>query len=219
MLLLFFPLYSRFSLQTANQNSDKHLYENREQVQVMHGRHDSSDLTVPHNSRRASFDDGTFKMESNDARHSMPVHKAEEDKMYQNVHPGKNTVQNGGSPTKRNHLPSLNLPVGYYNLTPPSLVRKSHSNYDSPSTSPEEGTLPEQTRSNPTLEAVTDHTNHEYPELSMAVVGDSLIVNKSAKQRPKALSPPSEAGDSGGVYQNLEFMRGPTGDQTPKRYL
>lgn len=215
----------RLSLQTGDKNADKHLYENREQA-LVHGRHYSSDLTVPHNSaRRASFDDGVFmphKTDTSDTRQATPLR--EDDTLYQNV-TTKTFQSNRTSPTKKTHLSAISVPVpeGYYALTPPPLVRQHHSSNASPSSSPEDGSFHDQiaylvAETNKESESDKNIYANANQELSMAIIGDSLIVNKLSQQRFKALSPSSETPDAGGVYQNLEFMRGPGVDQSSKRY-
>lgn len=213
-------VYGRFSLQAADRGSGKPLYENREQFQTMQAtRPNSSDHYHPSNSavpqptygntmRRASFDDGILdpqKVEGG-GRQQTPGGKMsnqEDDKVYQNIHP--NTPQRS-SPTKKSHLSPVSVPVpeGYYNLTPPPLVRRhNNSNNVSPSSSPEEGSLH--------LAAATAADMSHGQELS--IVGDSLIMNKSAHSKM------SSNGDIGGTYQNVEFMRADNQLGTVKRYV
>lgn len=197
-------MYFRLSLQAANRSSDKHLYENREQFKTMHGRHNSSDLTVPGYSsgvRRASFDDGILeplnKESGRDVRQGTP---SQDDRLYQNIHPS--TPQSRASPTKKSHFSPVSVPVpeGYYNLTPPPLVRRhTNSNNVSPSSSPEESSLS-------LFSPPTYHEVSHADELSMAIVGDNLIVNKSAHPLATTLSPPLDGTEIGGMYQNVEFM-------------
>lgn len=142
----------------------------------------------------------------------------EDDRLYQNIHPN---TPHRGSPTKKSHLSPVSVPVpeGYYSLTPPTLVRRhTNSNNVSPSSSPEESTL--SLFSPPMSEtALHDHSHSDRngQELSMAIVGDNLVVNKSAHPLSKTLSPPSDGAEIGGVYQNVEFMR--TDNQGPRRYI
>lgn len=215
-----FTLKNRFSLQSGDRNSEKPLYENREQA-IMSGRHNSSDLSVPYNSpRRASFDDGVFNSGSNVKVTSLRmIPNAEEDTLYQNI---RKVPPSRASPTKKSHLSSVSVPVpeGYYAVTPPTLVRQHHSSNASPSSSPEESLIFQDqmsyliSQSNQTPDDQKIYVNANQ-EPSMAIVGDNLIVNKPSR-RSKALSPPSETPGIGGTYQNLEFMRGSGAD--PKRF-
>ena len=188
-------------MQTAG-SADKPLYENREQFQPS-GRH-SSDLTLPYSgTRRASFDDGIYDQSANDVRQPTPAN-VEDDRLYQNIHSAKSTQQRGTSPTKKAHLSPISVPVpeGYYNLTPPHLVRRHNSNTASPSSSPEDETS--------YLSSQKDAS--EVVHSNVGIIGDN---NKSSH---KASSPPSEMIEIGGVYQNIEFMRGPN-DSTSMRYV
>lgn len=178
----------------------------------MQSRHNSSDLTVPYPmDRRASFDDGFLELQKAETgRQSTPSHKLpsqEDDKLYQNIHP---STPQRFSPTKKSHFSPVSVPVpdGYYNLTPPTLVRcHNNSNNVSPSSSPEENSL---SLFNPHI-AETSHGQE------LSIVGDSLIMNKSAHPLSKTLSPPSEGTDTGGTYQNVEFMR--ADNHGAKRYI
>ena len=200
-------------MQPADKN--RHVYENREQV------HES--LGLYNSPRRASFDDGAFdssRMESiNEARQGKQSN-GDDDKLYQNVQPGSNSHQSRASPTKKTHLSPFSVPVpeGYYTVTPPPLVRRHHSSNASPSSSPEESGLREDMSLMDAHLNQISWTDHDQ-ELSMDIVGDNLIVNKSSRQRSKALSPPREAGETSSVYQNVEFMNTPGGDHVSKRYI
>ena len=138
--------------------------------------------------RRASFDDGVVdpqKVEGSSRQlvTGSKISNQEDDKLYQNIHP---STPQRSSPTKKSHFSPVSVPVpeGYYNLTPPPLVRRHNS---SPSSSPEEGSLH--------LAAAMSHGQE------LSIVGDSLIMNRSAHSKT-----PSN-GDIGGTYQNVEFMR------------
>ena len=211
----------RLSLQTADKN--RHIYENRDQV------------SEPHNSpRRASFDDVAFdssRMESHSSAKRLESHSdarrveghgdtrqlklpsGEDDKLYQNVTASSNSHPSRASPTKKTHLSALSVPVpeGYYTVTPPPLVRRHHSGNVSPSTSPEEDGEMSLVKLKQT--SGTDHDQ----EISMDIVGDNLIVNKSSRHRSKALSPPCEDGEAGGIYQNVELTNGSGGDSAFRR--
>lgn len=214
--------HSRLSLQTASGSSNKQLpvYENREQIQMVHGRH-SSDLTVPYGSpRRASFDDGVFSPSRNEGgRQVTPLQNVEEDKFYQNIQP---VHQSRASPTKKSHLSPISVPVpeGYYAVTPPPLVKQHHLSTTSPSSS-----SPEENIFDAHISDVTNghnvYGNLTNQEVSMAIVGDNLVVKKTSasRQHSKALSPTSEMPETGGVYQNVEFMKGSSSDQVPKRFV
>lgn len=219
----------RLSLQSGDRNSERHLYENREQAMIS-GRHNSSDLSVPYNSpRRASFDDGVFmpaRLESgNKVTPLQKIPNAEDDMMYQNIQPGRNVQPSRASPTKKSHLSPISVPVpeGYYTVTPPPLVRQHHPSNVSPSSSPEESIFQDQmayllSKNNSETTPDTSIYANASQELSMAInVGDNVIVNKPSR-RSKALSPPSETPEIGGMYQNLEFMRGSGTEQGSKRF-
>lgn len=179
----------------------------------MHGRHNTSDLAGTNygEMRRASFDDGILEpQKGRDGSQVTLSRNLEDDRLYQNIHP--NTPHNRSSPTKKSHFSPVSVPVpdGYYNLTPPPLVRR-HNNA-SPSTSPEETTL--SLFSPPMSEPADDHSQELQ---SMAIVGDNLVVNKSTHPLSKTLSPPSDGAEIGGVYQNVAFMR--ADNQGSKRYI
>ena len=198
-------------MQTTDRHSDRPVYENHEQFQTLQVRHHSSDLCVPYNeARRASLDDGVLHPQKLESGHgASPNHKPsnlDDDRLYQNIHSSKDSPHRS-SPTKKTYLSQVNVPVpeGYYNLTPPNLVRRQNS---SPSSSPEESSLHEQISllSPPSRPAMPqNHTNAEHgQDLSKAVVGD---VNRSKNSRSKTLSPPSEISEVGGTYQNVELMQ------------
>lgn len=209
----------RLSLQAADRSSDKHLYENREQFHTVNGRHNTSDLSVPHNDvRRASFDEGILDPlktnSSKDTRQATPSHKTsttEDDRFYQNC---TSSPYSRTSPTKKTHLSPISVPVpeGYYNLTPPTLVRHRSS-------SPEDSNLPEHMSlfNPPSTHRSETNSDRSSQELSMSIVGDSLVVNKTARSHSKALSPPTDAAEVGGKYQNVEFMRAES--HGSKRYV
>ena len=178
------------SLQSTDRN--RHIYENRDQVQ--------ESLELYNSPRRASFDEGAFDSSRMENTKQAKLSNGEDDKVYQNVQ------QSRASPTKKTHLSPLSVPVpeGYYTVTPPPLVRRHHSGNASPSSSPEESSLREDMSLMDTHLNRISWTDHDQ-ELSMDIVGDNLIVNKSSRQRSKALSPPCEANESGGLYQNVEL--------------
>lgn len=180
---------------------NRHIYENREKI------HES--LDTYNGPRRASFDDSALdspKMES--TRQSKPS-SGEDDKLYQNIHPSSGAQPSRASPTKKTHLTAVSVPVpeGYYAVTPPPLVRKHHSGNASPSSSPEQTSI------------MDVHSNRvplpdREQDIAMDIVGDSLIISKSSRQR---FTPPCETSENGGMYQNVEFMNGPGEDQILKR--
>lgn len=219
----------RLSLQATGKSVDKHLYENREQIQAAQGHFSTSELTVPLNStRRASFDDGIFSPPADIPGHGMSSRKSltgeEQSRLYQNVsRPGRSSNQEG-SPIKKSHFSTINVPVpdGYYNVTPPPLVKRGSIGNGSPSSSPEDKVSYHELRSSvksPVMDLGPQHSasyERYSPEVTMDVVGDNLVVNKSS-QRGKAFSPTFDIqGD--GTYQNVEFMRGSNGDGPAKRY-
>ena len=218
----------RLSLQTAGRDTGKHLYENHDQVQT------TLDPSIQYgNIRRASFDDGVFNQARADSapsrNQSTPSRKAsnfeEESKLYQNLHAGRNSQQDRASPTKRLHLSALNVPIaeGYYNVEPPLLVKKQLSTNITPPSSPEEGVFHEQMflRSTTVPEGAPDYHEHYGPDVSMAIIGDNLVVNKSSVslrgQRSRGLSPTCEVPENDDVYQNLEFMKRTSGGRGSKR--
>ena len=211
-----------------NRGSDPHLYENREQFQSFQGQQYLPDLSLPDDgARRASFDNGIVnsgRMDSlSDEREERKISASEdENRLYQNVSQGRNPYQEAASPTKKSHFSPVSVPVpeGYYNLTPPTLVKHRNSSNGSPSSSPDETTVHEsmtfwgaQNSSNPEIAPYDQYSR----ETSAAVVGDSPMGNRTSHDQRIMVSSASEIGS---VYQNVEFMRGSSSsDRSSRRYV
>ncbi len=203
-------LFVRLSLQTSDRNGNSHLYENHDPVT----KQASHNLSVPHSGiRRASVDNGVLRSDIPGGRQGMPIRKIlsgeDSDLQYQNVQQGKSSQQDRASPTKKLHLTAINVPVpdGYYNLTPPSLVRRHHSSNTSPPSSPEENVIREQALMRSIMRSPESYDHSTYENFSSDGSGFTGVTRKTSVQHqlPKQIAEESE---HDGVYQNLDFMKG-----------
>ena len=214
-------------MQTTDKGYEKHHYENREQFQTQRLLN-ISELTVPQDqNRRASFDDSAFGTYNPPTGQGTPSAGDELSRAYQNVNHGRSSIPES-STQPHMHFSTVNVPVpnGYYNVAPPTLVKRIGSRTGSPLSSPEDKAsvmqeLGSVTRS-PTMDVASQQLASAFerysPEISMDVVVDNLVASKSS-QRSKAFSPAFDAQGDETLYQNVEFMRGSNGDGPNKRYV
>lgn len=190
----------RLSIQSANSGFDQHVYENKEFAQRVPPSPDQSLLYS--NIRRTSFEDGVFtapKLESvAGGRQASPTKRVSngEDGLYQNFYSGSRT-----SPTKKAMI-SVPVPEGYYNLTPPPLIRHHQSLGES-----SEAEVSQRLSKGSLRSEKTSNSSLEQHDFCASVIGE------------KRLQPPAEPLEAvGGTYQNVELLKG-SADQRYHCYI
>ena len=235
---------NRFSLQTREAPS--HVYENRlRHIDRDHFRYNSADLLMqPPSGRRHSANEDRIcnplthpiarEFLRNGSSRSIEDLR---DRDYQNVH--RTSAHGRQSPLKRSHMSSVvseNVPEGYYNVSPPRVVRYRNSSTSPPSaSSPEEDSYLSANDSEPRREGrsgktppieeederVNDEEYVHFTPVTMSLQGEHLVVQRgpslnghtgSAALRhglPQLKMPTTQQQDGPeALYQNVEFMKG-----------
>ena len=222
---------NRYSLQQPSEQEQR-LYQNREAF-ASNNRHNSADIPVEAMGRRHSAVEGDIfnphakqpPSEQHSQRSSVggspkSAHSNEDlsNRQYQNVqrlpHHGRT------SPTKRVQHTVMKAPPPqrYYSVEPPQALKKYRMSTNStpPSSPDDDGFVrPEEglgRNTSPDGEQEDYELNEEYvdlvnSELSVRVVGDSLVVHKAS---PSSQNRSTASISDASHYQNLAFMQGNT---------
>ena len=217
---------NRFSLQQPSEQEQR-LYQNREAF-AGNDRHHSADIPVEAMGRRHSAVEGDIfnphakhtpsdQSQRNSVGGSPKSAHSNEDlsnRQYQNV--PRLPSHGRTSPTKKvqHTVMKAPLPQRYYSVEPPQALKKYRASTNStpPSSPDDEGFVrPADGRNASPVDEEEDYElNEEYvdlmsSELSMRVVGDSLVVQKAL---PLIQNRSTAGVTEASVYQNLAFMQG-----------
>ena len=217
---------NRYSLQQSS-DQEQRLYQNREAF-ASNNRHHSADIPVEAMGRRHSAVEGDIfnpHAKQTPSEHSQrssvggspkSAHSNEDlsNRQYQNV--PRFPPHGRTSPTKKVQHTVMKAPIQqkYYSVEPPQALKKYRvsTNSTPPSSPDDEGFMRpvEGRNASPVDEGEDYELNEEYvdlvdSELSVRVVGDSLVVHKTL---PLSQNRSNASVSDASLYQNLAFMQG-----------